>query len=126
MPPKSRTGPGAKKVRRISGTVTLGDPNAPVTTQTEAFGTVTGRLDDALALVLIADDVPGAKVKSFTLTGHLRDDLTGFDATYAVTFEDGTTADGTITVTCDPNGTRGSEVTTICALAKGAATPPAS
>jgi hypothetical protein len=113
-------GGDAKKVRRISGTVELGDPNAPVTTQTEAFGAVTGRLDEALALVLTADDVPGAKVGSFTLTGHLRDDLTGFDATYTVTFEDGTTADGTITVTCDPNGTRGSEVTTICALAKAA------
>ncbi len=102
-------------MRRISGTVKLGDPNAPVTTQTDAFGPVTAHLDDALALVLTADDVPGAKVKSFTLTGHLRDDLTGFDATYAVTFEDATTAEGTITVTCDPNGTRGSEVTTICA-----------
>jgi hypothetical protein len=113
-------GGDAKKVRRISGTVTLGDPNAPVTTQTDAFGAVTARLDDALALVLTADDVPGAKVKSFTLTGHLRDDLTGFDATYAVTFEDATTAEGTITVTCDPNGTRGSEVTTICAMAEAA------
>jgi hypothetical protein len=109
-------GGDAKLVRRISGTVTLGNPNAPVTTQTEAFGAVTGRLDDALALVLTADDVPGAKVKGFALTGHLRDDLTGFDATYSVTFEDGATAEGTITVTCDPNGTRGSEVTTICAL----------
>jgi len=117
-------GGDVKKVRRISGTVTLGDPNAPVTTQTKAFGAVTGHLDDALALVLTADDVPGAKAKSFALTGHLRDDLTGFDATYAVTFEDGTTADGTITVTCDPNGTRGSEVTTICALAQAA--PPTS
>jgi hypothetical protein len=119
-------GGDTKKVRRISGTVKLGDPNAPVTTQTDAFGAVTGRLDDALALVLTADDVPGAKVKSFTLTGRLRDDLTGFDATYAVTFEDGTTADGTITVTCDPNGARGSEVTTICALADTGATPPQS
>lgn len=113
-------GGDAKKVRRISGTVTLGDPNAPVTTQTDAFGAVTGHLDDALALVLTADEVPGAKVKGFALTGHLRDDLTGFDATYAVTFEDGTTAEGTITVTCDPKGTRGSEVTTICALAQAA------
>jgi hypothetical protein len=113
-------GGDAKKVRRISGTVTLGDPNAPVTTQTEAFGAVTGHLDDTLALVLTADDVPGAKVGSFALTGHLRDDLTGFDATYSVNFEDGTTAEGTITVTCDPDGTRGSEVTTICALAESA------
>ena len=117
-------GGDAKKVRSISGTVKLGDPNAPVTTQTDAFGPVTAHLDDALALVLTADDVPGAKVKSFTLTGHLRDDLTGFDATYVVTFEDATTAEGTITVTCDPNGTRGSEVTTICALAEAA--PPSS
>jgi hypothetical protein len=109
-------GGDAKKVRRISGTVTLGDPNAAVTTQTDAFGPVTGRLDQGLSLVLTADDVPGPKVKSFTLTGHLRDDLTGFDATYTVTFEDGRTADGTVTVSCDPSGTRGSEVTTLCAL----------
>jgi hypothetical protein len=112
-------GGGAKEVRRISSTVKLGDPNAAITTQTKAFGPVTGRLDENLQLVLSADDVPGAKVKSFTLTGSLREDLTGFDATYTVTFADASTADGTITVSCDPTGARGNEVETICALSGG-------
>ena len=110
-------GDQAKEVRRISSTVTLGtDPDATVTTPTKAFGPVSGHIDETLALVLTADDVPGAKVKAFTLTGRLRTDNTGFDATYTVTFEDGTTADGNVAVTCDPAGIRGSEVTTVCAL----------
>src|SRR5690606_25859664 len=87
-------GGGAKEVRKISGTVAIGDPNAAVTTQTEKFGPVTGRIDETLALVLTAEDVPDPKVKSFTLTGRLRADNTGFDATYTVVFEDGTTAEG--------------------------------
>ena len=45
-------GGGAKEVRRISSTVKLGDPNAAITTQTKAFGPVTGRLDENLQLVL--------------------------------------------------------------------------
>ncbi len=110
-------GDQAKEVRRISSDVSLGsDANATITTQTRAFGPVSGRIDESLALVLTADDVPGAKVKAFVLTGRLRPDNTGFDATYTVTFEDGKTADGTVTVTCDPGGIRGSEVTTVCAL----------
>jgi hypothetical protein len=111
-------GGDAKAVRRISGTVKLGDPNAAITTDTDAFGPVTGRIDEMLRLVLTADDVPGPRVKSFTLVGGLRQDLTGFDATYTVTFADGTTADGTIGVSCDPAGVRGSEVATICALSQ--------
>lgn len=109
-------GGGAKEPRRISGTIAIGDPAAAVTTQTKAFGPVTGQLDPSLALVLNAPDVPDPKVRSFQLTGRLRADNTGFDATYTVTFEDGTTAQGTVTLGCDPQGTRGSEVTTICPL----------
>jgi hypothetical protein len=112
-------GGGATTSRRISGSVALGDPNAAVTTQTKAFGPVTGQIDPSLAVVLTAAEVPDDKVKGFTLTGRLRSDNTGFDATYKVTFKDGTTADGTITLGCDPQGTRGSEVTTICALSQG-------
>jgi len=93
-----------------------GDADATVTTDTESFGPVSGRVDETLALVLTAEDVPGGDVQGFTLTGRLREDLTGFDATYTVTFEDGQTAEGTVAVTCDPSGNRGSEVTTVCAL----------
>jgi len=113
-------GGDAKAVRRISSTVKLGDPNAAITTETDAFGSVTGRIDENLQLVLVADDVPGPKVKGFGLTGRLRQDLSGFDATYTVTFEDGTTADGTVELSCDPAGSRTNEVTTICALSQGA------
>jgi hypothetical protein len=116
-------GGGAREVRRISGTVRLGDPNAAITTDTESFGPVTGRIDQNLQLVLSADDVPGPKVKSFALTGGLRADLTGFDATYTVTFADGSTAAGTIGVSCDPAGGRGNEVPTICALSQGGTAP---
>jgi hypothetical protein len=116
-------GGGAKQVRQINGTVRLGDPNAAITTDTDAFGPVTGRIDERLQLVLTADAVPGPKVKSFTLVGGLRADLTGFDATYTVVFGDGTTADGTIAVSCDAAGARGSEVPTICALTQGGGAP---
>jgi hypothetical protein len=109
-------GGGADEIRRISGSIAIGDPTATVTTDTEKFGPVTGHIDESLALVLTADDVPDDEVKSFTLTGRLRDDNTGFDATYSVVFEDGKTADGTVAVTCDPSGNRGSDVTTVCAL----------
>jgi len=112
-------GGGAKESRRISGTVALGDPTATVTTETKAFGPVTGQIDPSLAVVLTAAEVPDAKVKAFTLIGRLRSDSTGLDATYTVTFKDGKTAEGTITLNCDPQGTRGSEVTTVCALSQG-------
>jgi hypothetical protein len=112
-------GAGAATGRRISSSVALGDPNAAVVTETKAFGPVTGQIDASLAVVLTAAAVPDDKVKGFTLTGRLRDDRTGFDATYAVTFKDGKTADGTITLSCDPQGARGSEVTTICAFSQG-------
>ena len=109
-------GTGSKQHRRIAGTVKLGDPNAAITTQTKAFGPVTGRLDDSLALVLTAADVPENNVRSFELVGRLRSDNTGFDATFVIQYRDGSTATGTVTVLCDPNGNRGSEVTTVCAL----------
>jgi hypothetical protein len=111
-------GGGAKESRRISGSVALSDPAAAITTETKAFGPVTGQLDPSLALQLTASDVPDPKVKGFLLTGRLRADNTGFDATYTVTFEDGKTAAGTVTLNCDPAGTRGSEVQTICALSQ--------
>jgi hypothetical protein len=112
-------GGGATTTRRISGTVALGDPSAAITTQTKAFGPVTGQIDPSLAVVLTAAEVPDDKVKGFKLTGRLRSDNTGFAATYTVTFKDGKTAEGTITLSCDPQGTRGSEVATICALSQG-------
>ena len=109
-------GNGSKKLRRITGTVQLGDPSAAITTQTKAFGAVTGRLDESLAVVLTAPAVPEPKVQSFELTGRLRSDNTGFDATFTIVRKDGSTSTGTVTVLCDPSGARGSEVTTVCAL----------
>lgn len=109
-------GSGSKEARRISGSVALTDPTAAITTETKSFGPVTGQLDPSLALVLTAPDVPGAKVKGFQMSGRLRADNTGFDATYTVTFEDGSTSAGTVTLNCDPAGTRGSEVATVCAI----------
>lgn len=109
-------GNGSAQPRRITGTVTLGDPAAVVTTRTKAFGPVTGRLDESLAVILTASDVPEAKVQSFELIGRLRSDNTGFDATFSIVHRDGSTSVGTVTVLCDPSGARGSEVTTVCAL----------
>jgi hypothetical protein len=108
-------GGGVKLPRTIEGTINIGDPNAEIVTTTKAFGDVTGRLDPTLALVLDAPAVPDAKVKSFTMTGRLREDQTGFDATYTVTYKDGQTAQGTVTTTCAPDRQRPSEVTTLCA-----------
>jgi hypothetical protein len=108
-------GGGAKQLRQIKATITLGDPNAPTTTETKSFGKVTGRIDPSLAIVLTAPDVPDGKVLSFELTGRLRDDHTGFDATYHVVFEDQKTADGVLTVTCATTNQRPSEVPTLCA-----------
>jgi hypothetical protein len=116
-------GRGGPARRRIAGTVKLGDPNAALSTATDAFGPVTASIDQDLQLVLAARDVPGRTVKEFVLTGRVRDDLTGFDATYTVTFEDGSTSDGTAAVSCDPGGSRASEVVTMCALAAGSAGP---
>ena len=109
-------GGGAKEFGRVESTISIGDPNAPVTTETERLGVVTARLDQSLALVVEAPDVPDGKVKSFALTGGLRQDRKGFDSTYTVTFENGTTAQGTITVACAPENQRPSEVTTLCSL----------
>ncbi len=115
-------GGGAKIVRSIQGSIQLGNPTAAVTTQTPSFGPVTGKLGSGLSVVLTAPAVPDPKVKTFQLTGTLRADSTGhavqpggFDATFTVGFRDGTTAQGTVTVTCAPTGQRPSQVQTICA-----------
>jgi hypothetical protein len=108
-------GGGAKELRQLKSTVTLGDPNAATVTETKAFGSVTGIIDPTLAIVLTAADVPDPKVLSFVLTGRLRADRSGFDATYHVVFEDQQTADGTITVICAAINQRTSEVPTLCA-----------
>lgn len=107
-------GGGAKELRQIKSTITLGDPNASTSTETKSFGLVTGIIDPSLAIVLTAPDVPDAKVLSFQLTGRLREDRTGFDATYHVVFEDQKTADGVLTVVCAPRNQRTSEVPTLC------------
>jgi hypothetical protein len=108
-------GGGAKELRQIKATIKLGDPNASTTTETKSFGQVTGHIDPSLAIVLTAADVPDPKVLSFELTGRLRADHSGFDATFHVVFEDQQTADGVLTVTCAANKQRPSEVTTLCA-----------
>ena len=107
-------GGGTDLPRTIDSTVNIGDPNASVVTETKSFGTVTGRIDPSLALVLDAPSVPDDKVQSFSLTGRLRQDRTGFEATYTVTFKDGKRADGTMGVTCAPNKQRPNEVQTLC------------
>jgi hypothetical protein len=111
-------GRSTEERRTIKSTTKIGDPNARVTTETEAFGEVTSYIDASLALVLSAPDVPDRRVQSFDLTGRLRPDRSGFDATYHVVFENGDTADGVITVVCSARGPRPSEVATLC-------TPPA-
>ena len=109
-------GGGAKQIRHIDGTIRLSDPNAPVTMQTDAFGTVTGRLNGT-SLMLIAANVPDAKVKTFELDGGLRSDLKGFDATFRVGFRDGRIAEGTASVLCSVTGQRPSQVSTLCGSA---------
>jgi hypothetical protein len=110
-------GGDTKEIRRIEAVVPLGDPTSAVSSRTKSFGAVTGRLDANLAVVLDAPDVPGGQVESFQLSGRLRADQTGFDATYHVEFENGETADGVMTVACSPTGQRTSEVPTICPAA---------
>jgi hypothetical protein len=107
-------GGGAKQVRRIDATVTLGGSNPVVVSRTAAFGPVTAKLGTGFSIVLTAADVPDPKVKTFELTGMLRSDLHGFDATFTVGFRDGQSAQGTVTVLCAPQGQRPSQVTTVC------------
>ncbi len=107
-------GGGAKEIRQIKAKVAIGDPNASTTTETKSFGPVTGRIDPSLAIVLSAADVPDPKVLSFELIGRLRDDRTGFDATFHVVFEDQQTADGVLTVVCATRNQRPSTVPTLC------------
>ncbi len=112
-------GKGKSSPRRISGSIKLSDPTAKITKATKAFGSVTGRLGENLSIILTAADVPDDQVKNFEMVGRLRAGNTGFDATYTVGFRDGTTAVGTVTLNCDPAGTRPSEVVTICAASAG-------
>jgi hypothetical protein len=107
-------GGGAKQVRRIDASVTLGGSSPSLVTHTAAFGPVTGKLGTGLSIVLTAPSVPDAKVKTFELTGTLRSDTRGFDATFTVGFRDGRSAQGTATVLCAPQGQRPSQVTTVC------------
>lgn len=107
-------GGGAKSVREISSTVKIDDPTGVVTVPNTAFGTVTAHIDSTLALVIEAKDVPDPKVATFTLTGRLNAAHNGFDATYAVGFEDGKTAAGTVTVACAPDHQRTNAVQTLC------------
>ena len=109
-------GGGAKAVRHIDGTIVLSNPNAPVTMQTDAFGTVTGRLNGT-SLTLTAANVPDAKVKTFELDGSLRADMKGFDATFRVGFRDGRIGEGTASVLCSVTGQRPSQVPTLCGSA---------
>lgn len=107
-------GGGAKQVRRIDATVTLGGSNPSLATRTSAFGPVTGKLGNGFSIVFTAPSVPDAKVKTFELTGTLRSDTRGFDATFTVGFRDGRSAQGTVTVLCAPQGQRPSQVRTVC------------
>jgi hypothetical protein len=107
-------GGGAKSVREISSTVKIDDPNGVITVPNTAFGTVTAHIDSTLALVVEAKDVPDPKVATFTLTGRLNAARNGFDATYAVGFEDGKTAAGMVTVACAPDHQRTNAVQTLC------------
>jgi hypothetical protein len=106
-------GGGAKQVRRINASLTLGSTSSLVT-RTSAFGPVTGKLGTGTSIVLTAPSVPDDKVKTFELTGTLRSDTRGFDATFTVGFRDGRSAQGTVTVLCAPQGQRPSQVTTVC------------
>lgn len=65
-------GGGAKQIRRIDATVTLGASTPSVATRTSAFGFVTGKLGSGLSIVLSAPSVPDGRVKTFELTGTLR------------------------------------------------------
>jgi hypothetical protein len=107
-------GGGTGTARSIDSTINIGDPTAAVTVQTDAFGTVTARIDASLALILDAPDVPGSKVRAVSLTGRLNASRNGFDSTYSVTFEDGSTAQGVMNVVCAPNNQRPSDVQTLC------------
>jgi hypothetical protein len=108
-------GGGGRVLRQIQGTVKLGgDPNAAVATQSASFGPVTGRLGPGLSVILTAPNVPDPKVRSFELTGKLRDDLHGFDATFTVGLRDGTSAQGTVSVLCAATGQRATAVRTLC------------
>ncbi len=110
-------GAGAStQVHAIQGTIQLGNPTAPVVMQTQNFGKVTGQLS-GLSIVLTAAHVPDPQVRTFQLSGQLRSDHKGFDATFMVGYRDGRTAQGTASVFCSVSGNRPSQVGTICASA---------
>jgi hypothetical protein len=106
-------GGGSPAPRTIDATIDLGNPNAATTTQTAAFGPVTGKLE-ATSVVLDAPQVPGGAANTFQLRGNLVNK--GFDATYTAGFPDGHSTDGTVSVRCAATGQRPSQVTTVCAL----------
>ena len=110
-------GAGAStQVHAIQGTIQLGNPTAPLVMQTQNFGKVTGQLS-GLSIVLTAANVPDPQVRTFQLSGQLRSDHKGFDATFMVGYRDGRTAQGTASVFCSVSGNRPSQVGTICASA---------
>ena len=110
-------GAGAStQVHAIQGTIQLGNPTAPVVMQTQNFGKVTGQLS-GLSIVLTAPNVPDPQVRTFQLSGQLRSDHKGFDATFMIGYRDGHTAQGTASVFCSVSGNRPSQVGTLCAAA---------
>ena len=104
------------RVRHIGAAIPLSLATA-APTATEGFGEVSGHLDPPYGVVLEASDVPDEDVDTFTLAGQIRPDGTGLDVTFTVTYADGSAADGTVTVSCDPSGNRPSDVPTLCAPA---------
>ena len=106
-------GSGNAAPRTIDATINLGDPASSTTTQTAAFGPVTGKLDGT-SVVLDAPAVPGGSANTFRLRGNLV--TRGFDSTYTAGFPDGHNTQGTVGVRCAPTGQRPSQVTTVCSV----------
>jgi hypothetical protein len=106
-------GSGSPAPRTINSTIDLGNPNVATTTQTDAFGPVTGKLEGT-SVVLDAPQVPRGAASTFRLRGNLVSK--GFDATYTAGFPDGHSTDGTVSVRCAATGQRPSQVTTVCSL----------
>ena len=106
-------GSGGAAPRTITATIDLGNPANAITTQTQAFGPVTGKLEGT-SVVLDAPAVPGGGATTFRLRGSLVS--RGFDSTYTAGFADGHNTQGTVAVRCAPTGQRPSAVTTVCSL----------
>ncbi len=106
-------GSGGAAPRTITATIDLGNPADAITTPTQAFGPVTGKLEGT-SVVLDAPAVPGGGATTFRLRGNLVS--RGFDSTYTAGFRDGHNTEGTVAVRCAPTGQRPSAVTTVCSL----------